>query len=135
MAEAPATHVGLDKLRDDMAGTIATAAAVGHEYLICPWIAQEERTLSGYQGLRHHHNVQTMLDSRSFMDQERSELHASNWRQGKVIRDAGVKVFQIETTVNNACYGVDGPMAVFQKREWEWNTRDRARSSGRSGLV
>ena len=45
--------------------------------------------LSGYQGLRHHHNVATMLESRSFMDQRNSELHRSNWRQGAVLRDSG----------------------------------------------
>ena len=31
--------------------------------------------LSGYQALRHHHNVATMRASRSFMDQDNSELH------------------------------------------------------------
>ena len=59
------------------------------------------------------------------MDQENSELHASNWRMGKVIRDAGVKIFQIETTVNNNTFGRSGPLAVLQKREWEWSARDR----------
>ncbi len=82
--------------------------------------------LAGYQGLRHHHNVKTMQESKSFMDQHRSELHASNWRMGKVLRDAGVKIFQIETTVNNNTFGVDGPMAMLQKREWEWTAKDRA---------
>ncbi|MCC6183712.1 MAG: DUF2088 domain-containing protein, partial [Microthrixaceae bacterium] len=43
--------------------------------------------LSGYQALRHHHNVHTMRRSRSFMDRESSELHKSNWRQGEVLRD------------------------------------------------
>ena len=81
--------------------------------------------LSGYQALRHHHNVHTMRASRSFMDRESSELHRSNWRQGEVLRDAGIKVFQIETTVNNDLYG-DGPLKVLAKREWEWTTRDRA---------
>ena len=81
--------------------------------------------LSGYQALRHHHNVATMRQSKSFMDQENSELHKRNWRQGEVLRDADIKVFQIETTVNNDLYG-DGPLSVLAKREWEWNTRDRA---------
>lgn len=81
--------------------------------------------LSGYQGLRHHHNVATMRQSRSFMDQDNSELHRSNWRQGEVLRDADIHVFQIETTVNNDLYG-DGPLSVLAKREWEWNARDRA---------
>jgi hypothetical protein len=81
--------------------------------------------LSGYQALRHHHNVHTMRQSRSFMDREHSELHRRNWRQGEVLRDAGIRVFQIETTVNNDLFG-DGPMAVLAKREWEWGAKDRA---------
>ena len=53
-----------------------------------------------YRSLRHHHNVATMQQSRLFMDRHRSELHHSNWRMGKVMQEAGVKVFQIETTLN-----------------------------------
>ena len=49
--QAPASHVSIDVLRTDLAGAIATAAAVGHRYLVCPWIAEEERTLAGYQGI------------------------------------------------------------------------------------
>src|ERR671919_1029021 len=82
--------------------------------------------LASYRSLRHHHNVATMQRSRSFMDRHRSELHSSNWRMGKVLRDAGVKIFQIETTLNNDTFGTSGPMAVLQKREWEWTARDRA---------
>lgn len=82
--------------------------------------------LSGYAGVRPHHNPATMTRSKSFMDQENSELHKSNWRQGDVIRDAGVKIFQIETTINNNTFGRTGPMAMLQKREWEWTATDRA---------
>ena len=81
--------------------------------------------LSGYKGLRHHHNVDTMRKSTSFMDPENSELHTKNWRQGDVIRSAGIKIFQIETTINNNTFGESGPMAMLQKREWEWTPRDR----------
>jgi hypothetical protein len=80
--------------------------------------------LASYRSLRHHHNVRTMQHSRSFMDQERSELHSSNWRMGKVIRDAGVKIFQIETTLNTDTF--PSPFEFLAKREWEWSTRDRA---------
>ncbi|HEX2850374.1 MAG TPA: lactate racemase domain-containing protein [Acidimicrobiales bacterium] len=80
--------------------------------------------LSSYRSLRHHHNVRTMQHSRSFMDQRHSELHSSNWRMGKVIRDAGVKIFQIETTLNNDTF--PGQFQFLQKREWEWTARDRA---------
>ena len=82
--------------------------------------------LASYRSLRHHHNVSTMRRSTSFMDRHSSELHTSNWRMGKVLRDAGVKIFQIETTLNNDTFGTSGPMAVLQKREWEWSARDRA---------
>jgi hypothetical protein len=82
--------------------------------------------LASYRSLRHHHNVQTMRRSTSFMDRHSSELHSSNWRMGKVLRDAGVKIFQIETTLNNDTFGTSGPMSVLQTREWEWSPRDRA---------
>jgi hypothetical protein len=81
--------------------------------------------LSSYRSLRHHHNVETMEHSRSFMDRHNSELHRSNWRMGEVLRNAGIKVFQIETTMNNDVFGTSGPLAVLQKREWEWSARDR----------
>jgi lactate racemase len=82
--------------------------------------------LASYRSLRHHHNVKTMRHSRSFMDRHHSELHSSNWRMGEVIRNAGVQIFQIETTLNNDTFGTSGPMSVLQKREWEWTARDRA---------
>jgi sugar phosphate isomerase/epimerase len=40
---APASHVSIDLLREDLAGTIEQARAVGHDYLIGPWLAPEER--------------------------------------------------------------------------------------------
>jgi hypothetical protein len=86
--------------------------------------------LASYRSLRHHHNVRTMQHSRSFMDQHRSELHSSNWRMGEVIRKAGVKVFQIETTLNNDTF--PKPFEFLQKREWEWSLRDRASYLGAS---
>ena len=79
--------------------------------------------LSPYTALRHHHNVHTMRHSTSFMDPDSSELHTRNWRQGRLLADAGVKVFQIETTLNNdefpSTYG------FLKRREWEMTPRDR----------
>jgi len=80
--------------------------------------------LASYRSLRHHHNVHTMRHSRSFMDQRNSELHSSNWRMGRLIAASGVKVFQIETTLNNDAFPKS--VAFMQKREWEWSVRDRA---------
>jgi hypothetical protein len=81
--------------------------------------------LASYRSLRHHHNVRTMQHSRSFMDQHRSELHSSNWRMGRHIAASGVKVFQIETTLNTNTFPEQ--FAFLQKREWEWKVADRAR--------
>ncbi|MGQ0616253.1 MAG: lactate racemase domain-containing protein [Acidimicrobiia bacterium] len=80
--------------------------------------------LASYRSLRHHHNVSTLQRSRSMMDHRHSELHSSNWRMGKVITDAGVKIFQIETTLNTDTF--PAPFDFLMKREWEWSVRDRA---------
>jgi hypothetical protein len=80
--------------------------------------------LASYRSLRHHHNVRTMQHSRSFMDQEHSALHTSNWRMGRLIAASGVKVFQIETTLNNDAFPT--AFGFLQKREWEWSAKDRA---------
>lgn len=81
--------------------------------------------LSSYRSLRHHHNTHTMENSRSFMDQHKSELHKSNWRMGEIMKKHGPKIFQIETTVNNDTF--PSAFDFLGKREWEWNARDRAK--------
>ncbi|MHB8294864.1 MAG: NPN-dependent hydroxyacid isomerase, LarAH14/15/16 family [Acidimicrobiales bacterium] len=79
--------------------------------------------LASYRSLRHHHNVKSLVASRSFMDRHHSELHSSNWRMGRHIAASGVKVFQIETTLNTDTFP---PAAAFlQRREWEWSAADR----------
>ena len=85
--------------------------------------------LASYRSLRHHHNPPTMRQSKSFMDQHRSELHTANWRMGRLIRDAGVKVFQIETTLNTDTF--PDAFKFLQKREWEWKAKDRLAYLGR----
>jgi hypothetical protein len=80
--------------------------------------------LAGYPSLKHHHTVRTMQHSRSFMDQERSALHSSNWRMGRLLAAEGPPIFQIETTLNNDTF--PKPFDFLQRREWEWSARDRA---------
>ncbi|MGH9267629.1 MAG: lactate racemase domain-containing protein, partial [Acidimicrobiales bacterium] len=80
--------------------------------------------LSSYRSLRHHHNVRTMQHSRSFMDQHRSELHTSNGRMGRHLAAQGIRIFQIETTLNTDTF--PSQFAFLQRREWEWGVRDRA---------
>src|SRR3954451_12507076 len=79
--------------------------------------------LASYKSLKHHHNSHTMIHSRSFMDHKRSKMHESAWRMGEVLTEH-VKVFQIETSLNNDIFG--GPLEFLQKREWEWSIKDQA---------
>jgi hypothetical protein len=89
--------------------------------------------LASYRSLRHHHNPSTMRHSRSFMDAPASELHSANWRMGRHIAASGVKVFQIETTLNNDTFPPN--FSFLQKREWEWTLRDRAAFAASSAAL
>ena len=89
--------------------------------------------LASYRSLRHHHNARTMQHSRSFMDQHHSELHSSNWRMGRLIAASGVKVFQVETTLNTDTFPEQ--FRFLQRREWEWSLRDRASFMAASGAM
>jgi hypothetical protein len=79
--------------------------------------------LAGYRSLKHHHNVNTMLHSRSYMDPPASALHSSCDRMGKLLANH-LKIFTIETTLNNHTFGA--PFDFLQKREWEWSAADQA---------
>jgi hypothetical protein len=89
--------------------------------------------LASYRSLRHHHNTHTMVRSHSFMDHTKSHLHHSAWRMGKLLADH-VKIFTIETTLNNDCF--PAPYDFLNKREWEWSVKDQATMLGaRRGLA
>ena len=80
--------------------------------------------LTSYRSLKANHNVHSLHHSRSLMDPQRSALHHSCWRMGRVLAAQGPKIFQIETTVNTDTFPKQ--FAFLQKREWEWSARDRA---------
>ena len=79
------------------------------------------RAWARYQSLRHHHNVHTMLHSRSFMDPPNSALHHSAARMGRLLGRARLKIFTIETTLNNDTF--PEPFGFLNKREWEWSVK------------
>ena len=80
--------------------------------------------LASYRCLSFHHNPETLENTKSLMDRHKSELHKSVWRLGKLLRDHGPKVFQIETTLNTDMF--PSPFDFINKREWEWTVKDRA---------
>jgi len=47
---APAAHVPFEVVRDQLGATLDAAKSIGHEYLIVPWLAeQDRRTLDDYK--------------------------------------------------------------------------------------
>jgi hypothetical protein len=79
--------------------------------------------LGSYRSLKHHHNVHTMLNSRSFMDPNHSGLHDSTARMGRLLAKH-LRIFTIETTLNNDTF--PDPFGFMNKREWEWSIKDQA---------
>ena len=55
---APATHVPIDFLRDNLDGVLETANVVGHEYVVLPWLIEDQRpdSLDGYRRLAEELN-------------------------------------------------------------------------------
>lgn len=89
--------------------------------------------LAPYNSLRHHHNSQTLVHSRSFMDKDNSAMHSSAWRMGRIVAE-NVKVFQIETTLNSHTF--PKPYDFLNRREWEWSISDQASAlAARRGLA
>jgi sugar phosphate isomerase/epimerase len=46
---APSAHIGFPVLGASFDKIIADALVVGHQYLICPWIDEKQRTIDGYK--------------------------------------------------------------------------------------
>jgi hypothetical protein len=80
--------------------------------------------LASYKSLKHHHNVETMLHSRSYMDprEGHSAIHDSATRMGRLLANH-VRIFTIETTLNNDTFPKQ--FGFLNKREWEWSVADQ----------
>lgn len=78
--------------------------------------------LCDYATLQAHHTPQTILKCDSYFDHTRSALTHSCDRIGKIV-DEHLKVFHIETALNNAMF--DPKMAFFMKNEDRYSTVDR----------
>jgi nickel-dependent lactate racemase len=72
--------------------------------------------LASYRCLSFHHTPEALKNTRSLMDRHHSALHHSIWRMGKVLRDQGPKIFQVETTINTEAF--PSPFEFLSKREW-----------------
>ncbi|MEE2829229.1 MAG: lactate racemase domain-containing protein [Myxococcota bacterium] len=59
--------------------------------------------LCGYRSLRHHHNPETIRQSKTYMDPEDSELDTRVQRMGRLV-DEHLDVFHVETSLNNRMF-------------------------------
>jgi hypothetical protein len=73
--------------------------------------------LSPYSSIRYHHTPDTLSHTRSLMDPPNSAMHASFNRMGKLL-DEHVKVFHIETTLNNAAFPAFADFMAKPERDW-----------------
>ena len=79
--------------------------------------------LAPYSSIRHHHTPDTLSHTRSLMDPSNSAMHSSLNRMGKLF-DENVKVFHIETTLNNSAFP---PVFDFMaKPEHDWGVVTKA---------
>jgi sugar phosphate isomerase/epimerase len=53
---APSTHRSLDDLRKNLAGELAAAQALGCQYVVCPFIPEQQRTLADYRRIAGEFN-------------------------------------------------------------------------------
>lgn len=80
--------------------------------------------LCDYRTLKAHHTPQAILKSDSYMDPDNSALHHSCDRIGRVV-DEHLKVFHIETALNNRMYG--DTLSFLGKNEDHLSDTDRAK--------
>jgi sugar phosphate isomerase/epimerase len=53
---APSAHISLEDIRTRWDQTVADAHTIGHKYLVCAWINDEDRTVAGYQKVAEEFN-------------------------------------------------------------------------------
>jgi Lactate racemase N-terminal domain len=83
--------------------------------------------LCDYPTLQAHHTPQTILASDSYFDHARSAMNHSCDRIGAIVNQR-LKVFHIETVVNNAMF--DPRMAFFTRNEDRYSPIDQAMFAG-----
>jgi lactate racemase len=88
--------------------------------------------LTTYRTIRHHHNVHTLMNCKSYMDPAASMLQRTCERMGRVVAQH-VKSFHIETTLNTNTF--PSLFKNLQKQERQWNGFDTVNfQASRAGL-
>lgn len=46
---APSGHVSINALRNDLPKVLDASKRIGHSYIVCPWLGQDQRTMAHYK--------------------------------------------------------------------------------------
>ena len=47
--DAPSTHVPIEALQNNLESVLDAAAKIGHSYVVCPWLSEDQRTMKKYR--------------------------------------------------------------------------------------
>ncbi len=47
--DAPSMHAPIDALKDNLEEILATAKIIGHSFVVCPWLSEDQRTITQYK--------------------------------------------------------------------------------------
>ncbi len=78
--------------------------------------------LCGGKTLRAHHNPKVMNETKSYMEPEESHMHSVVDRIGRFVNEK-VKIFHIETTLNNKMF--DKNLDFLGRNPDEWSAKDK----------
>jgi sugar phosphate isomerase/epimerase len=144
---APSAHHPLEALRSNLAGVLDAAQTLGHRYIVCPWIAEPERTLAGYHKIAGEFNQW----GKACQDRGlRFAYHNHDFEfkptDGKVpydvlLAEADPKLVAMELDLFWVTAGGQDPLAYFEKHPGRfplWHVKDMrkaARSTAVAGTV
>ena len=46
---APAAHISIEMLKADLSGVLVAAKTIGHRYIVCPYLAEDQRSILQYR--------------------------------------------------------------------------------------
>ena len=83
--------------------------------------------LCGGKTLKAHHNPKVMNETKSYMEPEESKMHSVVDRIGRYLNER-IKIFHIETTLNNRMF--DKNLDFLARNPDEWSAKDKLAARG-----
>lgn len=130
---APATHVPVEQMRDELDEVLATAQVLGHRWIVVPWLAERDRTLANYRRLAGEFNQWGQACSERGM---RFAYHNHEFEfqptDGVVpydllLTETDPSLVEMELDLYWATVGGQDPVAMFEKHRGRfplWHVKD-----------